>query len=94
MTNYEKLTNKPIDEFAEWLDFYGNFDGSPWMKWFGKKYCDNCPGITCIVPALNNKEVECSFCELNHKCKFFEELERELETREIVKLWLEEQADG
>ena len=89
MTNLTKLKSMTQEELVNWLDKYGDFDGSPWMKWFGKTYCDNCPGITCKVPAFDNKEVECSFCELNHKCKFFEELERELDTKDILKLWLE-----
>ena len=89
MTNYEKLTYMSLDEVAQWLDKYGDFDGSTWMGWFDKKYCDSCSGISVTVPAFNNKEMECSFCELEHRCKFFPDKDNVISNTEIIKLWLE-----
>ena len=45
MTNYEKLKNMSVDDFAEWLDEYGKFDESPWSEWFNSTYCKKCESI-------------------------------------------------
>lgn len=88
MTQFEKLKNMKIDEFAEWLDKYGAFDGSPWIQWFDALYCNNCESIMCHH--INSEhEFPCSWCELKGKCKFFPDLDEAPDNKMIVKMWLE-----
>lgn len=78
MNNFEKLKQMSVNEFAEWLDEYGNFDTSPWMKWFDETYCANCEII--ITHPI--------YCELEKKCKFFPDMKEPPDTLEIIKMWL------
>jgi hypothetical protein len=96
MTNLEYLQSLPINKFAEWLDEHGQFDGSPWMDWFNETYCKKCESIKCkikstnigITPLYPDREIDCAYCELEHKCKFFENLEDVPDNKEIIKMWL------
>lgn len=98
MNNFEKLHSMSIDELVKWLDQYGQFDNSPWSVWFNEKYCNNCESIKCryaeakerldITPFYNG-EIECAYCELEKKCRFFPELEDIPDNPEIIKMWLE-----
>lgn len=92
MTQFEKFKNIGIDQLAEWLDEYGQFDGSPWIKWFDELYCKKCEPIMCHY---NDSEHEfpCSWCELNGKCKCFPELNNTPDTKMIIKMWLETESD-
>lgn len=88
MAQFEKLQSMDIEELAEWLDKYGQFDGSPWMKWFDELYCKNCESIMCHY--LDNEyEFPCSWCEINDKCRFFPEMDEAPDNKEIIKMWLE-----
>ena len=49
MTIFNEIQSKNIEEFAEWLDKYGAFDGSPWIKWFDKKYCSECDSLLYVA---------------------------------------------
>ena len=77
MTNFKHIQSMNIDEFAEWLDKHGMFDGSPWNDWFSKRYCENCESIKCKYADAEEKlgftpyifgsyggDIECAFCEL------------------------------
>ncbi len=96
MTNLDYLQNLTVNEFAEWLDKHGQFDDSPWMNWFNEKYCKKCDSIRCkiestnigITPLYPAREIDCAYCELEHKCKFFENLEDVPDNKEIIKMWL------
>lgn len=90
-TNFENLKEMSLDEFAEWLDKYGQFDGSPWMEWFTQNYCDKCESIKVTLPDnfLHVKESVCSYCELEHKCRFFLDMDHEPTNIETIKMWLE-----
>ena len=88
MTNKDKLSKMSLEELAEWLDKYGEFDCSPWMTWFDTNYCQKCDPEIVTVPAFNNSEVECSYCELNHRCRFFPEIKEEPSNFDIIKMWL------
>lgn len=88
MTQFENLKNMNIDEFTEWLNEYGAFDDSPWMKWFDQKYCKNCPDVMCHY-VNSTHEFPCGWCELEHKCKFFTDLNSIPDSKMIIKLWLE-----
>ena len=104
MTNLEKIKNMPIDELADWLDKNSMFDNSPWMNLFNEKYCAKCESIKCKYVDAEEKlgfspyarysgEVECSYCEIYGKCRFFENLEDVPDNKEMIKMWFEEEAE-
>lgn len=86
MTNFEMIKSMNIDELAEWLDEYGNFEEAPWMEWFNSNYCKKCDSVKAYAAYLD-KDVDISWCELHDKCKFFET--DILKDNNIVKMWLE-----
>ena len=93
MNNFEQLKSCSLEGLADWLDINGNFEGSPWMTWFNNKYCENCESIMCHYPDSEH-EFPCSWCELNNnKCKYFPELEEAPDNRDIIEMWLREEAD-
>lgn len=101
MTNLEYLKSLSLKEFAEWLDEHGQFDGSPWTGWFDKNYCKKCESIKCkiestnigITPLFPEREIDCAYCELEHKCKFFPELKEVPDDKTIIEMWLNKEAD-
>ena len=88
MKIFDTIKNKNIDEFAEWLDRYGQYDGSVWDEWFAGNYCRKCESESVYVEAFNRK-CECSWCELHNKCKFFQDKEDVPDSKQIIKMWLE-----
>lgn len=88
MTKYNKIKTMSIDEVAEWIAKNGQFDGSPWMDWFNKKYCENCPAEKVYVEYWGNYQ-DCAWCELHDKCKFFPDLNDTPGLEMIIKMWLE-----
>ncbi len=97
MNNFNFLQSLSLDELATWLDKYGQFDDSPWMSWFNENYCDKCESIECSYTEYGahienpyNRRItfECSYCELENKCKFFLEFDDILDNKDIIKLWL------
>ena len=103
MINFEKLRLMSIDAFAAWLDENGQFDGSPWSEFFNKKYCEKCESIKCTYADAEEKlgiqafsysgNIECAYCEVYGKCRYFEALDDIPDNKEIIKLWLEEEAE-
>lgn len=97
MTNFEMLTTKPIDEFADWLNENCQHDEAPWVDWFDKNYCKKCEPITCKIEATNigleplfpEQEVDCAYCELENKCRFCTEAAGIPSLKTIIKMWLE-----
>lgn len=89
---FNDIQSKNIDEFAEWLDKYGAFDGSPWMKWFDEKFCSKCKPVMCHCRDSKD-EIPCSWCELEKKCKFFTNLDHTPDNKDIIKMWLESEID-
>ena len=49
ITWFEKMKSMDIEELSEWLDENGQFDNSPWMKWWDENYCNNCPSETGFI---------------------------------------------
>ncbi len=96
MTNFDCMKAMSVDVLAKWLDAYGQFDGSPWLDWFNKNYCSKCESITVKRNKAEEKlsflsfaaDVDCAWCELNKKCKYFKELEAVPDNEEIIKMWL------
>ena len=88
MTKFEQLKNMNIDSFALWLDDNGRFDDSPWQKWWDKCYCSQCESVVAKVLEWD-RECEFAWCEIEHKCRFFPELDNVPDNKEIIKRWLE-----
>lgn len=88
MTVFEDIHFKNIDEFVEWLDKNGAHNGCPWDKWFRKNYCRKCKPVVGHTSDLYG-EHEYAWCELNHKCKYFQDMKKVPNRKQIIKLWLE-----
>ncbi len=92
MTVFEYLTSKDIDEFSEWLDEHGMFDGSSWMNWFDKNYCLKCEPEIVRIPNIDGERVEeIGWCELHGKCKFLQYMNETPDNKAIIKMWLEQE---
>ena len=99
MTNFEKLKSKSLNDFAVWLDENGLFDDSPWMNWFAETYCNKCESVKCDYKDVaqlygwdaypSNRKVECAYCEVHGKCKFFDEINDIPNNLDMIKMWLE-----
>ena len=96
-----------LDDLAEWLDKNGSFDMAPWSEWFSTRYCTNCESIKCKYVDANEKlgftpypfgsysgNIECAYCELENKCRFFPELETTPSNLDTIKMWLIEEASN
>ena len=88
MTRFEEFKNMDIEAFVKWIDKHGQHDDSPWNKWFEESYCQRCESVMAFVPYLNG-EHECTWCEVNGKCRYFQELDGILSCKDVVKMWLE-----
>ena len=88
MTVFEKIKSMNIDEFAEWFDEHYAHDTDPCIEWWNNAYCNKCdPEIGHYDNS--DRETEFCWCELHGKCKFFQDMNREPNTLEMTKLWLE-----
>lgn len=103
MNNFEKLQSMSMDEFAKWLHKHGIVDNGPWDNHFNKTYCDKCESVMCkaadVESVLGFKlfpwedEAECGYCEVNHKCRFFPDMDDVPDSVEMIKLWLKAEAE-
>ncbi len=103
MTNFSKIKSMTVDELAEWLDKNSQFDTSPWLEDFNEKYCRKCEPIKVGYEDSKKKlglelfsyehTTDCAYCELYNKCRFFEDLEDIPDNKEMIKLWLIEEAE-
>lgn len=88
MTMFNNIKSKNIDELVEWLDKIGAYEDSPWMKYWDKNYCSKCePEI--IDDVDYNREIECYWCELHDKCKYFKHMDDIPSIKQVIKMWLE-----
>ena len=85
MVQFEKFKSMDIDQLSAWLDEYGQFDSSPWMLWFDRKYCKNCQDVMC-KSADASREFPCSYCELYDTCKFFPDFHEAPDNKMIIKM--------
>jgi hypothetical protein len=70
---------------------------------FTEKYCSKCESIKCkyadaeeklgFSPFSYSGEIECAYCELENKCRFFSELEDAPSNVEMIKMWLIEETE-
>lgn len=88
MTKFESIKSKNIDELAEWLDKHGMYSGSPWMIWWDKNYCQKCEAEYTYSKVFK-KEIECGWCEVNGKCRYFQDMDDIPDNEEVIKMWLE-----
>ena len=91
-TQFEQIKSMDINELSEWLSEQTQWDTSPWVTWWDRHYCQQCDSVIAFVPYLNG-EHECSYCEINHKCRFFPELGEVPDDKEIIKMWLESEIE-
>ena len=90
MTKFEEIKSKNIDELAEWLDKHGVYDYSLWGNWFDENYCSKCEPILVSKEGTDyHFDIPCAWCELNGKCKFFQDLDGTPDNKYVIKLWLE-----
>lgn len=98
MTRFDELKNMDIEALTEWIYEHGQFDGSPWCEWWDENYCRKCKPVICHhteakeklgFEPFYEKDVECGYCEIEHKCRFFMEMDEIPSCKDIVKMWLE-----
>ena len=84
MTVLEEIQEKvkDLDTFAEWYEENCLNDYDPSVMWFDKNYCSKCK------PVIKNG-LEYTYCEVNHKCPFFPDMDEEPDCSQIVRLWLQ-----
>ena len=88
MTIFDSIKNKNIDELVEWLDKYGQHDGSPWYEYWNESYCNKCKPEMGRIPELD-RDLEFAWCELHNKCRFFQNIDDIPDSKQIIKMWLE-----
>lgn len=102
MTRFEEFKNMDIETLVEWICENGQFDGSPWMTWWDENYCQQCDPIECRyveakeklgIEPFYERSIECAYCELEHKCRFFMEMDEIPSCKDIVKMWLESEVE-
>jgi len=92
MTVFDSAKSKNIDELVEWLDKNGAYDYTPWDKWFDRTYCKKCEAVKDYVDYLHGEHEFC-WCELHNKCRFFQDMDRTPNRKQVIKLWLESEAE-
>lgn len=92
MTRFDNFKLMTMDQLVEWLDNNGQFDGSPWMEEFDKKYCNNCEAVMCHYEGSTLK-TPFAWCELEGKCKFFPDMDHTPNNKDIIRIWLESEGD-
>lgn len=93
-TNFEKIKEMDIDQFTRWLDKYGQWDNSPWSKWFDSTYCRQRESVEATVEDdFGKREFDFAWCELEHKCRYFADREDVPDCKEIIKMWLESEVE-
>lgn len=95
MTYFDKLKSMSIDELTEWMDEYCVFDNAPWLKLFENKYCSNCESV--FLKERSDAEklgldlgTECSYCEVENKCRYFPDKQNPPDNVDMIKMWLTE----
>lgn len=93
MTNLERIKSMNIDELVSWLNsnFAYVYD-TPWDIWWNSNYCSKCK--TELVKIVDeDRKIPCGWCELHHKCKYFQELDSTPDSKQVIKMWLECEAN-
>ena len=77
-----------IDEMVDFLDEHTTMGGTPWEEWFDENYCSKC------MPEVSPESyycgfVDCAYCELHNKCKYFLDMDDVPDYKQVIKMWLE-----
>ena len=101
MTNFKYLQSRTLEDFAVWLNNYGQFDGAPWTQWFNDTFCEKCEAIELkyedskqklgITP-FYDETLECGYCECNDHCRFFPNIKGIPSNKDVIEMWLKEEA--
>lgn len=92
MTNFEYIQAMPQEDFIDFLEKACSSDAGPWEEWFGNKYCNNCPPII-VSTEISHAKMKCGWCEIYGFCKFFTELGRVPNDKDVLKRWLEQEKE-
>lgn len=89
MRMIDKIQSMNIFEMTDWLMEYVELYSAPWTKWFDENYCKKCYAEI-IKNAYSDKLMEYSYCELNGKCRFFEDMDYDdvLDDKRVIRMWL------
>lgn len=90
MNKFEEIMSKSIDELVDWIDENFAFDSAPYMRWYDDNYCKKCEAIR--VHESKGYFNEYAWCELNGKCKFFQDMDEIPSPKQTIKMWLETEA--
>lgn len=82
MNKFDGIMSMNIDELAEWLANNWLHDNNPSINWFDDKYCKKCEPV--IIDGY-----EYAWCEVNHKCRYFQDIDDIPDCTHMTKLWLE-----
>ena len=94
MTNFRKIQSMSVEELAKWLDQNGMWDNSPWSKWFDSTYCQRCESVKATVDDyFGHRECKFAYCELEKKCRYFDDYDEVPDGVEMAKLWLEAEVE-
>lgn len=91
MNKFDEIKSKNIDELVDWIDENFAFDFAPYMRWYDDNYCKKCESVE--VRDSNGKVNEYAWCELNGKCKFFQDMSEIPSPKQTIKMWLESEVN-
>ena len=94
MTVFEEIHSKDIDGLVEWLDKNGANSESPWERWYEKNFCRVCGSVTTDSVTDSYGDYwegshEFSWCELYGNCRYFSNMKRVPNRKQIIRMWLE-----
>lgn len=87
------MKEKDTTELAKWLNYHFHEAYAPWDDWWETNFCSKCETeiVTCVD---SGREMSLAWCELCGKCKFFQELDKVPDSKQVIKLWLESEVKG
>lgn len=92
MTEFERINAMNIDEFVDWFVANCMHDGDPAITWWDKTYCKNCESVE-VEGLVLGTTMECAWCEVNNKCKFFKDMDNIPNSKQMTKIWLQSEVE-
>lgn len=93
MNNFDILKSKNLDELADWLDKHGAYEYSIWAEWWDRNYCGKCEPVRKDGGDGRYYGNEFAWCELNGKCRYFQEFYMIPSNKQVIKMWLENEVE-